>query len=156
MQSILNWFPTPSESSATIGWGIFLARVLTGGLLFYYHGLHKALEGYRWFRGTAIDWPLVKEIAESGFPKPAPMAVIVTSIQLIGGLCLCFGCYTRVAVVIVMGVMFGAVKTNLTLRKSNQLAILYLTLLAIVLLLGSGTRSLDAGRANQAVPSSNH
>jgi len=137
---------SPAEKSATPASGIFFARVLTGGLLFYYHGWHKAIEGYAYFSGQADHWPLMNEVAAAGFSNPLPLAVFASIVQLLGGIFLVLGFCTRVTVLAVLGVMMGAVKTNLALHKENQLALLYLTLLAITFLLGSGPLSLDARR----------
>ena len=56
MKRILIWLTTPKETPETNGWGIAIARLLTGGMLFYYHGLHKAMEGYEYFSAKTDHW----------------------------------------------------------------------------------------------------
>ncbi len=115
----------------------------SGTLLVYYHGIHKLLEGLEWRKGHRADWPFVEEIKAAGFPFPLVNAWFATAAQLVGGALLVLGLGTRPASIVIVGTLLGAVYTNIVLKKSNQMALLYLLLVSCVLALGPGKWSLD-------------
>ena len=115
----------------------------TGLLLVKYHGIHKLVEGLEWRKGHRPDWPFVEEIQAAGFPLPVVNAWFATAAQLVGGGFMVVGLGTRAAALLVLGTLLGAVYTNIVLKKSNQMALLYLLLVLGVLALGPGSWSLD-------------
>jgi len=120
-----------------------ILHMCTGVLLVKYHGIHKLVEGLEWRKGRHPEWPFVEEIQAAGFPLPVVNAWFATAAQLIGGGLLVVGLGTRAAALVVLGTLLGAVYTNIVLKKSNQMALLYLLLVLCVLALGPGSWSLD-------------
>ncbi len=120
-----------------------LLHTCTGLLLVRYHGIHKLVEGLEWRKGRRPVWPFVDEIKAAGFPFPVINAWLATAAQLAGGVLLVIGLGTRAAAVMVAGTLLGAVYTNVVLKKSNQMALLYLLLVACVVAFGPGRWSLD-------------
>ena len=115
----------------------------SGALLIYYHGVHKLVEGLEWRNGRRATWPFVEEIRAAGFPLPVANAWLATAAQLAGGTLLLVGLGTRPAALMVIATLLGAVYTNIVLKKSNQMALLYLLLVTCVLAFGPGKWSLD-------------
>lgn len=144
MSQLLDWLlglPTANVLSRA---GVELLHLLTGLLLVQYHGLHKLSDGLDWRSGRRSDWPFADEIQAAGFPLPVLNAWVATAAQLVGGACLALGLFTRPAAIVLFGTLLGAAYTNIVLEKTNQMALLYLILVACVAALGPGDWSLDA------------
>ncbi len=114
-----------------------------GVMLVYYHGIHKLVDGLEWRGGRRAEWPFVAEIKAAGFPFPVINAWFATAAQLVGGSLLVLGLGTRPAALLIIGTLLGAVYTNVVLKKSNQMALLYLLLAVCVLAFGPGVWSMD-------------
>ena len=79
-------------------------------IMFIAHGLQKA---FGMFGGYGIDG-FSKMLEGLGFSPATPLAYIVAYIELIGGICLILGLLTRIASVLLMGVIVvAAIKVHL-------------------------------------------
>lgn len=114
-----------------------------GVMLVFYHGVYKLMDGLGWRKGRRPEWPFVTEIKAAGFPFPVVNAWFATAAQLVGGSLLVLGLGTRPAALLIIGTLLGAVYTNIVLKKSNQMALLYLLLAVCVLAFGPGVWSMD-------------
>lgn len=81
------------------GWGLTILRIVIG-IVFIAHGWQKlfmnGIDGTAGFFG------------QIGVPAPAIMAVIVTAIELLGGIALVLGFFTRYAALLLAGDMLVA------------------------------------------------
>jgi putative oxidoreductase len=144
MGDLLPWLLSTETSPDAHASGALVLRVSVGLLLLRHHGWHKLADALAWRRGATREWPFVSEIREAGFPAPLASAVFATLAQLLGSACLVAGLLARPAALLLAATLLGAVYTNLILKKSNQLALLYLGAVLAVALLGAGPWSLDA------------
>src|SRR5215208_8396145 len=74
------------------GWGLTILRVVVG-IVFFVHGLQKLfLMGFGSVAGMMDGL---------GVPAPGLFAVVVTLVELLGGLALILGLFTRVAAILI-------------------------------------------------------
>lgn len=144
MSQLVDWLLGDPTAGVLARAGVQALHVLTGLLLVHYHGLHKLTDGLAWRARRRSDWPFADEIQAAGFPFPVLNAWVATAAQLVGGACLALGLFTRPAAIVLFGTLLGAVYTNVVLKKTNQMALLYLILIACVAAIGPGDWSLDA------------
>tara|TARA_B100001250_G_C19636556_1_gene716244 strand:- start:384 stop:803 length:420 start_codon:yes stop_codon:yes gene_type:complete len=118
-----------------------LARVLTGGLMFYLHGLGKITSGYdRWEK-------LGKTITDIiGFDSLAiPLGFMASFSESIFAIFILLGFYTRTSTFFLGFTMMVAFNKHLFSEgfKSGEMALLYFILCIIIFLLGPGKFSVD-------------
>ena len=118
-----------------------LARVLTGGLMFYLHGLGKITSGYdRWEK-------LGKTITDIiGFDSLAiPLGFMASFSESIFAIFILLGFYTRTSTFFLGFTMMVAFNKHLFSEgfKSGEMALLYLILCIIIYFLGPGKFSVD-------------
>lgn len=146
----------PSSNSRTLPGAHLLAahgpavanlalRLVFGAMVFYVHGLHKAIEFLEHQR-TGAAWKLVDEIREMHLPAPFAAAVVATIVQLAAPLFIIPGIFTRHAAFLLSVILAGAVAQNLTAGRDPQLAVLYTLVAATITLWGAPAFSLDARR----------
>jgi putative oxidoreductase len=81
-----------SGSNLAAPWGIALLRVVTG-IIFLMHGQQKLFEfGIGGVTGMMTGL---------GVPAPGLMAIVVTLVELVGGIALILGAFTRIAAILV-------------------------------------------------------
>jgi uncharacterized membrane protein YphA (DoxX/SURF4 family) len=139
----MNWLLHHEALPPLAAVGAQLLHTGTGLMLVWHHGLHKLRDGLDWKAGRRADWPFLEEVRAAGFPLALPNAWLATSAQLVGGLCLMAGFFTRPMALLLTGTLLGAVYTTVVLRKDSQMALVYLLLLLAVVLLGAGPWSVD-------------
>lgn len=82
----------PTALPATAPWGIALLRVVAG-IIFVMHGQQKLFEfGIGGVTGMMTGL---------GVPAPELMAIVVTLVELVGGIALILGAFTRIAAVLI-------------------------------------------------------
>jgi putative oxidoreductase len=84
-----------------------------------------------------------------GVPAPAIMAPLISVIELVGGIALLFGAFTRVAAFLIACDMLGAIvlvhaKNGFLAPKGVEVPLGDLAMLVTVALLGAGAYSIDA------------
>lgn len=112
-----------------------LLRLIFGGL-FFYHG-YDAVAHYQLY--LSMSQPII------GLPAKLAFDLVVFT-QLICGLLVALGAFTRIAVLplaFAMGVAVFVAHANDPFYK-KELALLYLLLTTVVFVLGSGRYSVDA------------
>lgn len=116
--------------------GILWLRVLTG-LGMAYHGYGKVFSGS--IEGFA------KAVASMGFPMPEVFAWAAALSELVGGLFLVLGLFTRPAALFIFGTMFVAafIAHGSDPFSKKELALAYLTASGALFMLGSGALSMD-------------
>lgn len=120
--------------SAALGWT--LVRVTFGLMLSLAHGLPKA---------TGDMGPFVERVAKLGFPFPTFFAWCATLTELLGGLLIALGLFSRPAAAFAAFTMVVA-----TFRhrpdpfSAMEKPLLFLTVFVAVILVGGGPWSLDA------------
>ena len=88
----------------------------------------------------------IKSVTKQGFPLPEVMAPIAMLSELLGGLLLAFGLFTRPAATFVIATMLGAAfqaHAHDPFSK-KELALAYALVAAVLLVTGPGRYSLDA------------
>lgn len=112
--------------------GIVLIRILTGYFIFRY-----SLELFN--IGGLLDF-----LKESGFPFPVFSGYAAKIIELVGGICLILGLFTRWVTPFLMLTMAGVIYT---MNRGNifqgELPFLFLLLFAVFFICGPGKWSLD-------------
>lgn len=130
-------------------WVIAIARIALG-VVFFAHGAQKMLG---WFGGTGLQTTL--RIFREHLHIPAPLAVLAVAAELLGGLGLIVGLFSRVAalaIAVVMCVALFAVHRKFGFfmdwygdKKGHGIEyhILVLALAMLVIYKGAGALSLD-------------
>ena len=128
---------------AGANWGLFFLR-LGLGLIFLTHGYPK-MTGVE--SGTkASREGLTNSIRRLGLPFPREMAIVVGTIQFVGGLMLLAGLGTRPAASLLAVIMLVAAARNFVEKQfldSADFPFSLLTSLIALSLLGGGALSLD-------------
>ena len=123
--------------------GLASLRILVGGLVFWVHGWHKMVDGWRHLANGA-DWPLLSDTIQLGFPAPVVFTIVAALSQFAGGALLMAGAATRFAAAMVASTMFTAMVFNLqTGGPDVQLAGLYAAVTAMFVFAGGGRWSVD-------------
>ena len=118
-----------------------IARISTGTLMFYLHGLGKITSGYdRWERlgKTITDVIGVDSMA-------IPLGLMASISESILAIFILVGFYTRTSTFFLGFTMMVAFNKHLFSEglKSGEMALLYLILCIIIFLLGPGKYSID-------------
>ena len=118
-----------------------IARISTGTLMFYLHGLGKITSGYdRWERlgKTVTDITGVHSMA-------IPLGFMASVSESILAIFILIGFYTRTSTFFLGFTMMVAFNKHLFSEglKSGEMALLYLILCIIIFLLGPGKYSID-------------
>ncbi len=134
------------EAVRTQGWGLTVLRVVVG-IVFLVHGGQKLF--VMGFGGVAGF------LGSLGVPAPGLFAVIVTLVELLGGLALILGLFTRVvAVLLAVGMVVAILAVHLTngfLAANNGYEFPLVLLAASVALAvaGPGEAALDKALATR-------
>lgn len=130
-----------SGVNLTAPWGIALLRVVTG-IIFLMHGQQKLFEfGIGGVTGMMTGL---------GVPAPGLMAIVVTLVELVGGLALILGAFTRIAAVLVaIDVLVAFFLVHLpngffATTGGVELVLLLATAGVTLLLTGPGALALDS------------
>tara|TARA_A100001011_G_C13946743_1_gene689495 strand:+ start:321 stop:734 length:414 start_codon:yes stop_codon:yes gene_type:complete len=125
----------------TLDFTSLIARISTGTLMFYLHGLGKITSGYdRWERlgKTITDVIGVDSMA-------IPLGLMASISESILAIFILVGFYTRTSTFFLGFTMMVAFNKHLFSEglKSGEMALLYLILCIIIFLLGPGKYSID-------------
>ena len=141
-KKVLNQFLFGGAGAATPAGelGLLIFRAGAGLGLALLHGITK----------LPVKPELVEHVARQGFPAPTVSAWMAALGEVVGGLLLAFGLFTRPAALWIMAVMGGAAfvvhgrsfSGEAPLRDA-ELALLYLAAALCFLLTGSGRTGLD-------------
>jgi putative oxidoreductase len=109
--------------------------------IFIFHGYQKVF-------GYGISG-VINMFTQIGVPAPAIMAPLVSVLELVGGIALLFGAFTRVAAFFLACDMLGAMilvhaKNGFPAPKGVENVLGNFAMLATVALLGAGAYSIDA------------
>ena len=119
---------------AALGWTV--VRVVFGLILALGHGLPKVTGGMEGF---------AKGVAALGFPFPVFFAWCAALSELVGGLLLALGLFTRPAAAFAAFTMVVALyRHRVDPFARMELAVLYLAVMIAAFLIGGGPYSLDA------------
>ncbi|MCA9879174.1 MAG: DoxX family protein [Thermomicrobiales bacterium] len=125
----------------TAPWGIALLRVMTG-IIFLMHGQQKLFEfGLGGVAGMMTGL---------GVPAPGLMAIVLTLVELIGGIALILGAFTRLAAALVavdvLVAMFLVHLPNGFFAQNGgvELVLLLATAAVTLLLTGPGAMAVDS------------
>ncbi len=121
------------------GWGITVLRVVVG-IVFLVHGGQKLF--VFGFGGVAGF------MGQVGIPAPMLAAVVVTAVELLGGLALLLGLFTRwvavpLAINMLVAILVVHLKAGFFLPNGYEFALTLLGANVALALLGSGEASVD-------------
>jgi putative oxidoreductase len=118
---------------AVLGWT--LVRVVFGVLLSAAHGLPKVMDGVARHTNT---------VTSLGFPFPSFFAWLSALVELVGGLLIAVGLFTRPMALLAASTMVVALYRHRTDPFSGmEKAVLFLTVFVAMSLAGAGPWSLD-------------
>lgn len=130
-----------SGVNLTAPWGIALLRVVTG-IIFLMHGQQKLFEfGIGGVTGMMTGL---------GVPAPGLMAIVVTLVELVGGIALILGAFTRIAALLVaIDVLVAFFLVHLpngffATSGGVELVLLLATVGVTLFLTGPGAMALDS------------
>jgi uncharacterized membrane protein YphA (DoxX/SURF4 family) len=106
------------------------ARILTGALMFWNHGLGKAVAAWEHLVHGA-EWKLVEVVGAMGFPRPLWFALAAALVESAGALLLSLGIFTRWAATLLAVVMTVASYRHVVTDYQFEMAALYLALAVI-------------------------
>lgn len=121
------------------GWGITVLRVVVG-IVFLVHGSQKL---FIWGIGGVAGF-----MGQVGIPVPMLAALIVTAVEILGGLSLLLGLFTRwaaipLAINMLVAILAVHLKEGFFLPKGFEFALTLLGSNVALALLGSGEASVD-------------
>lgn len=119
-----------------LGWT--LVRVVFGVMIAVAHGLPKVMDGVERHTNT---------VAAMGFPLPALFAWLSALAELVGGLLIAAGLFTRPVALIVISNMAVALYRHLQAGDPlarMEMALIFLTVFVAMAIAGAGPWSLDA------------
>ena len=122
------------------GWGITVLRVVVG-IVFLAHGGQKL---FVWGFGGVAGF-----LGQVGIPAPMLAAVVVTLVELLGGLALLLGLFTRwaaipLAINMAVAILTVHLRAGFFLPNGYEFALTLLAANVALILLGSGEASLDS------------
>lgn len=118
-----------------VGW--LVVRVVFGLTLALGHGLPKVVGGKM--------GAFAEGVGELGFPFPLFFAWCAALAELLGGLCVALGLFTRQAATLAAFTMLVALfRHHADPFARMELALLYFTVLATAVVVGGGSISLDS------------
>lgn len=117
----------PSTPAAN---ALAVARILTGALMFWNHGLGKA--GGAWDHLVhGAEWKFVEVAGAIGFPRPLWFALAAALVESVGALLLSLGIFTRWAAALLAVVMAVASYWHIVTDSRFEMAALYLALAVV-------------------------
>jgi uncharacterized membrane protein YphA (DoxX/SURF4 family) len=106
------------------------ARILTGALMFWNHGLGKAVAAWDHLVHGA-EWKFVEVVGAMGFPRPLWFALAAALVESACALLLSLGIVTRWAAALLAVVMAVASYRHIVTDSRFEMAALYLALSVI-------------------------
>ncbi len=130
----------PNGLTQLQGWGITTLRVVVG-IVFLAHGGQKL---FVWGFGGMAGF-----LGQVGIPAPMLAAVVVTLVELLGGLALLLGLFTRwaaipLAINMAVAILTVHLQAGFFLPNGYEFALTLLAANVALILLGSGEASLDS------------
>jgi putative oxidoreductase len=128
-------FGSEAIASPLANLGLFLLRVYAGLSLALAHGIHKFPPSARFIDG----------VADLGFPAPTLFAWLASCSELIGGILLAIGLFTRPSALMI-GItvaVAGFLRHADDPFGSKEKAFLFLAISLLFLLIGGGKYALD-------------
>jgi len=130
----------PNGLTQLQGWGITTLRVVVG-IVFLAHGGQKL---FVWGFGGMAGF-----LGQVGIPAPMLAAVVVTLVELLGGLALLLGLFTRwaaipLAINMAVAILTVHLRAGFFLPNGYEFALTLLASNVALILLGSGEASLDS------------
>jgi len=130
----------PNGLTQLQGWGITTLRVVVG-IVFLAHGGQKL---FVWGFGGMAGF-----LGQVGIPAPMLAAVVVTLVELLGGLALLLGLFTRwaaipLAINMAVAILTVHLRAGFFLPNGYEFALTLLAANVALILLGSGEASLDS------------
>lgn len=129
----------PNGLTQLQGWAITTLRVVVG-IVFLAHGGQKL---FVWGFGGVAGF-----LGQVGIPAPMLVAVVVTLVELLGGLALLLGLFTRwaaipLAIDMLVAILAVHLKAGFFLPNGFEFALTLLAANLALILLGSGEASVD-------------
>jgi putative oxidoreductase len=130
------------DRQAVLGWTV--VRVVFGVLLSAAHGLPKVMDGVARHTNT---------VASLGFPFPSVFAWLSALTELVGGLLIAVGLFTRPVALMAVSTMAVAMYRHRADPFSKiEMPLLFLAVFVAMALAGAGPWSLDARLRRRAPP----
>lgn len=134
----------------TPGWAMALLRIVTG-LVFFAHGYQKVfVQGVSSFAGF---------LGQIGMPAPNLLAPLVAAVELLGGLALILGLFTRwaalpLAIVMLVAAVAVHFKQGFFLPNGYEYTLVLLAANISLFLAGAGELALDNLWSKEKTPAS--
>jgi len=125
-------------------WGVALLRVIVG-VIFVMHGWQKLSWGFH---------NVAEFLGSLGIPQPTLAAVLLTTVEFLGGIALILGLLTRyvaglLAIDMLVAIMTVHIKNGFFLPKGVEYPLLLLTANINLMLAGAGALSVSAVRKKE-------
>ena len=135
-------------SEKNIDRAMLLLRLVLG-VIFIAHGYQKVFT--YGFSGVTTSF------AQTGIPFPSLVAPLIAILELVGGIALLFGAFTRVVAILIACEMLGAIifvhaKAGFFNPKGFEYPLSNFAMLVAVALIGAGAYSIDAMFARRGTP----